>query len=500
LILANNAAGGVLGFVILFAIANYLYDADYTYGVVAFGLGLLGMYAFILNPGTDTAHIKRISEGMDEGECVGTYLAIKFVLTAVFIIVVLSSLFGWKHLLGKGFESPQHEVAIYILLVNFILTSFNGVFVATYEAKKEVAKVQIGMLLSTISRLAAVLIVLYFQLGIFGLAVTWNISMLSYFLASLILFRGVKIGRPRWVLAKNYMKFALPLVFVTMAAKLAMTTDRVMIQFFWGSADVGHYFAAMRFTAFLTFFGMAARKLVFPTISELYSKNKKHYIQDLTWSAEKYIALLLTPICFFIIFFPRDIILIMMSEKFLPAAAILAVFSVHGLITALNVPYAIQFAGANRPKMAAAIGVPKAILNIIFNMLLIPPAIFGITLLGLKGLGAAIGTLASSVLYTIFVRIVIYKKVTGVKSNWRLVFNLIAASVMVLFLRFVLYDIYPIERIYDFLIYAAIGAPIYFAAMMALGQLPMKDIRYIMKVVNPVEMIRYIRNEIFGKK
>ena len=500
LIMANNAVGGFLGFVILYLIANFMIEADYNYGVVAFGLAFLGMFMFIISPGTNTAHIKRISEGKDVGVCIGTFLAMKVVLTTLFLAVVLTCIFGWNNFLGQGFESPQHRIVIFILLFNFVITSFNGVIISTFEAKKEIAKVQIGMLLSTLARMATVMIVVSFGLGIYGLAITWNISILTYFIASVIMFRGYPIKRPSWALAKDYMKFSLPLLFATLAVQLAFTTDRVMIQLFWGSADVGHYFAAWRITAFITLFSVGVQKLVFPTISEYHSENKMGHIKELTWTAEKYIALFIIPICFFIAFFPRDVIGTMLSDKFLPAAPILAIFTIYSLLAALNIPYASQLPGTNRPGLAAALGIPRCLLNILLNILLIPTSIWGIRLAGLKGTGAAIATAISMALYFVATRIVVYKYISKTKNNFKILFNLLSAAIMGLFLKFILYDYYPITHVWDYLIYAALGGTIYFSFMALFGQFKKKDIAYIIQVIDPIKMTKYILHELLGRK
>jgi len=475
-------------------------NADYTYGAVAFCLGFLGMFAFILNPDANMAHIKRVSEGMDVGKCIGTYLAIKTVLTMIFLVVVFVCLFGWKHIFGKGFESPEHEIALYILLINFVLTSFNGVFIATYEGKKEIAKAQFGMLMSTTSRLAAVFIVVYFQLGILGLAMTWNISMMVYFLVSLLMFKGYKIKRPSWSLAKNYMRFGAPILFVAAAYVLVVNTDRVMIQLFWSSDDVGHYFAAWRITLFITMIAVSVRKLVIPTISEYHTENKGSHIQDLTWAAEKYIALFIVPICFFLAVFPKDVLHIMTSDEFLPAAPILSIFAIYSLLVALNIPYESHFVGNNQPKMAAMLGVPRSLLNILLNMVFIPTSLFGIRLAGLKGVGAALGSLVSTVIFVVVSRIVIYRSVSGTKSNWRIIFNLISAGLMCVFLYFVLYPYHPIVRYYDIFLFMVVGAIIYFATMFIFRQFTKKEVVYLLKVVDPIQMIKYIKNEVFARK
>ena len=455
---------------------------------------------FIISPGTNTAHIKRISEGKDIGVCVGTYLTMKVIFTILFLAVVLTCIFGWESILNQGFESPQHRVAIFILMFNFVITSFNGVLISTFEAKKEVAKVQIGMLLSTLARLATVMIVVSFGLGIYGLAVTWNISILTYFTASLIMFKGYPIKRPSWILAKDYMKFSLPLLFTTLAWQLAFTTDRVMIQYFWHAEDVGHYFAAWRITAFITLFSVAVQKLVFPTISEYHCKNKMGYIRELTWTAEKYIALFITPMCFFLAFFPRDVIGTMLSDKFLPAAPILCIFTIFSFLAAINIPYASQLPGTNKPGLAAALGIPRSILNILLNLLLIPTSIWGFRLAGLKGTGAAIATAISMALYFVATRIVVYKYISKTKNNFKILFNLLFAAIMGLFLKFILYDYYPITHVWDYLIYAALGGTIYFSFMALFGQFKKKDIAYIIQVIDPIKMTKYILHELLGRK
>ena len=71
---------------------------------------------FITNLGFVNAHIKRVSEGKDLGRCIGTFLSVKFVLIASALFILISSLFIWTNVLGRGFETSEHLQAIYIIL------------------------------------------------------------------------------------------------------------------------------------------------------------------------------------------------------------------------------------------------------------------------------------------------------------------------------------------------------------------------------------------------
>ena len=71
---------------------------------------------------------------------------------------------------------------------------------------------------------------------------------------------------------------------------------------------------------------------------------------------------------------------------------------------------------------------------------------------------------------------------------------------MGLFLKFILYDYYPITHVWDYLIYAALGGTIYFSFMALFGQFKKKDIAYIIQVIDPIKMTKYILHELLGRK
>ncbi len=497
LIVANNFLGGAMGWFILYLIFQNMENPAHDYGIVSFALGFLGMFMIILTPGTNTVHIKRISEGRDIGKCVGTYLAIKSVLTPLYLVVVISVLFGWEFLLGYGFESPQHKYVIYLLLLNFVLGSYISVFISTFQGKKEIAKVQLCMLLSTIAKLATVLVIVGLNMGPMALAMAWNMSNIAYIISCAVLFfKDYKVKRPTWAMSKDYIKFSLPLLFFTLAGMLAVTTDRVMIQLFWSSEDVGIYFAAYQITVFITTFGVAVRTLVLPTISKFHKEKNYKQIQFLTKMAEKYISLFILPICMFVVFFPEGVVKIMLGPKAMDSAPILAIFGIFVMFQVLSIPYGPQLSGTNRPKLTAALGIPRFGLNILFNLIFIAPSVMGITLLGWGAKGAAIGTLLSTVIYYIALRIVVYKFISGSKGSWRIVLNALGAFIMAVVMKYALAPYWAIDRFYDLIGYSIVGAVIYFALMFIFREFGKNEVKYIWGIINPREMTRYIKKEL----
>jgi len=61
------------------------------------------MFNVIADLGFSAAHVKRISEGKDLGECIGTYATIKILLTVVMVALVISGIAIWKYVLHNEF-------------------------------------------------------------------------------------------------------------------------------------------------------------------------------------------------------------------------------------------------------------------------------------------------------------------------------------------------------------------------------------------------------------
>ena len=62
-------------------------------GEFSFALSLVGSFTFIAFFGFRMAHVKRISEGLDLGKCIGTFLSIRFFFNFInahyFYLVIL---------------------------------------------------------------------------------------------------------------------------------------------------------------------------------------------------------------------------------------------------------------------------------------------------------------------------------------------------------------------------------------------------------------------------
>ena len=103
-------------------------------GIIGFAMAFLALFNIVADLGFSRAHVKRVSEGKDLGTCIGTYAAVKLVLTGLMVTVVFAGIFIWKNVLNKGFYDATTESMIFVLvgdlnegkIYSSIKSSFSG--------------------------------------------------------------------------------------------------------------------------------------------------------------------------------------------------------------------------------------------------------------------------------------------------------------------------------------------------------------------------------------
>ena len=90
-------------------------------GEVSYALSIVGSFTFLAILGFRMAHIKRVSEGMDLGKCIATFLSIRLVLISFMVVIFVFCLWIWTNLLGKQLYDIQTPYLIATILVYYVL-------------------------------------------------------------------------------------------------------------------------------------------------------------------------------------------------------------------------------------------------------------------------------------------------------------------------------------------------------------------------------------------
>ena len=499
LIIMTYFLNGLLGYLAIFFITKYMSANDY--GIVAFALGYVTLFSIFGTFGFHQAHIKKISEGKDLGICNGTFYSIKIILTIFMTILVVLSVFLWKYFLGRGFESETHELAIYIMIVYWIIQSIAGAFICTFNAKKEIAKSQIPLLLETFVRVIVTIYVAVAGYGALALAITYICGNIIYFLSALFFVRKYPISKPTKEFLKSYTKFALPLTIVVSSAIIMENIDKVLIQLFWNSEEVGYYYAVYKLSRFINMFTIALGTLLFPTYSMLHALNDYDGIRRLTFHSERYISMIVFPLVFSMAILAEPIAKIMLSG-WTATIPILQILPFYVLLAALERPYQSQFLGMNKPRLATNRILIMVITNVTLNIVLIPVDIkvLGLKLAGLGATGAAIATVISYLIGYIYSRIMTWKLHKS-KGSLKILYHAFAAIIMTVFLYILLYQfqiILYVKRWYYLAAICLLAYCLYILILVILKEYTKKDFDLFMDTLNIKKMLKYIKDEIRG--
>ena len=91
----------IIGWIALLFVARKM-GAE-VLGEFSYAMSLVGGFTFLAFFGFRMAHVKRISEGLDLGKCIGTFLSIRLFLISFMLFVFALFYWIWTVLLEKEF-------------------------------------------------------------------------------------------------------------------------------------------------------------------------------------------------------------------------------------------------------------------------------------------------------------------------------------------------------------------------------------------------------------
>ena len=498
LIVATQIINGLLGYIGLKFIAKYM--QPWQYGIVGFAYGFVALFSIFGNLGFNAAHIKRVSEGKDLEECIATFATVKIILAGLMTGIVILSILIWKYVFGRGFETPLHEKAIYLMLSYFVLSILASIMTSTFTARKEIAKTRLPLFFYNLTRIAATIFVAFYNLGVLALAYTYIFGEIFHFAFALFLFKGYPIGKPSLEYFKNYFSFAKPMAIATASSIIMTNIDKVFIQLFWSATQVGEYFAIFNLSRFIILFSGAIGTLLLPTVSEHHAKNNTEEIKRITTLSERYLSMIVFPIIAIMVVLAKPIIHMLLSDKYMPALHVLYILPLFVLLEALSRPYQSQLQGMNMPEYTRNRVFIMMLINVFLNLILIPRDIrsLGIKLAGLGAEGAAIATVISYFAGLVYIRFVSWR-FTGIKGNKRVLLHVIAAIPSGLVLYYISKYV-SISRWYHLIAAGMFGIAIYFGILFLMREFKREEINFFMDTLNIRKMVKYIKEELHGKR
>jgi len=462
-------------------------------GTVAFGLAFVSVFEFLADLGIGSAHIKLVSEGREIDKCISTFSLLKIAYTILFFFIVLGMFLFQKYIVNVQFESTTHEYVILIYLITITINQLLLIPKLTFVGKTEQAKQDIpdifGKIFYNIFRVIIVL------LGYKAIAIASGnlISIIITIPFILYLFKDYPRDKFNKKLASKYFKISLPLIFIGMSEKTMFYLDKVMLQYFTNSKQVGYYTAGFRIGSFLLMIANSVGMLFFPIFSKSASEGNFQYIKNTIQKYERFCFLFIMPMVIFLSIYSDTIIKVILGNQYLSSIPVMILINLAMFFTILNMPYGNIITGMGFFKLVAILYILDLIFFVGSMFVLSSPKILD---LGVTGTATAV--FLSNIFIGSLFRFYAKKKcdVLDLKTDIKYIIFGIANFIGFYFF----YNRFSIVYGINFKI---IFIPIYFSityfVLFFLGLLNKNDLDNYKKLIKINKIINYIKEEIRDK-
>lgn len=362
------------------------------------------------------------------GEKKANYISTVF--SSILLVVFLISLFiGTGIIIFKSpisdflFGSKDYTLIVIFLAIILVLKNIgaeNGALLKARRYIKTITLIDCGYFLS-ISIVVALTCVftknIFWVIASFVFLETIRLLVTSFF----ILNRGIKLTKPSFRSFFPLLKFGTPLLIASLGAWFVELSDRYLINYFGNISEVGIYSLNYGIACVLIISWVALTNILLADFSALYDQGRIKELEKRFGKILKYGIAFSLPGVFGLSFLAKPIIEVFSSKEFVSSYKVLIIVSIAIFFYGIFIHFATLLNVLKKVKVLNLMWVFMGVVNIIFNILLIPK--FGI-------IGAAVSTLISFLLGLVI--IILYSSFyfeINFKKNW-LVKTVIACLIM----------------------------------------------------------------------
>lgn len=476
-VLAMTCLASFLSYIIRVFFARKLSVSDYGLFWATF---TFMMFLLIFREiGLNSAQTKFIAEAYAQKD----YSRIKTIFVSSFVFKFISSsllicffIFGARFLSAYYFKSP---ISYYILVnlslyifFSFLLNHLQSILCGFQEVKwyslEEPLRLGLALLFSFI----------FFQFGLGVMAPVFGF-ITGVFLTLAIMFVGLSKYffilkypiKDFWGTAKQLFNFGLPVIFTGFGGKFISHFDVLLLTALVSLKEVGVYNAILPTALLFLFFPRAITAILFPMISELGGKKEFKKISEGISLIYSYSFVVIIPLVISVFVFSDYFITTLFGEEYISGVFPFRVLLVGVLAYVVAAINNSAISGMGKPIVVTKIILFAGLVNIIFNLILIP--ILGIT-------GAAIATTVSYILSLVLSTwwVVKYLKLISPWLNW---LKLIVVAAIFGFLVYLINNILLYPILLKILISLSISFIVYLLLIFVFRIVEIKKLKRIIK-------------------
>ena len=406
-LLISQILASIFAFIWTILLARYLGVNDY--GILGFAISITTILGVLDDLGISTHIVRHIATDYESApKYLGNALPLKVIFSTFKIILTIITLV----IMGKN----EFTITITLLFtLEMIFKSYiytlNGAFQAFEEGKFQ----GIGNILINTNTLLFILISIYTNLGLIGVA-------FSYILANIIALvyeyyvLNKYIVKPKYELDLEFCKkitlLSLPFAVTSILYTIYYSIDVVMLSAMVGDYATGIYNATYKLISVLTLFYGVYGAVIFPVMSKLYKNDKSMLLVSFEKSI-KYLMMIIIPLATATVFYSSDIIQLIYGNQYNAAASVLSILIWTVCLLFISGAANTLLNASHKELSVTKIYAAAAVFNIALNFFMIPHFSYN---------GAAITTVASDVLIVCLQCYIIYK--LGHRPNKKLYLDL----------------------------------------------------------------------------
>ncbi|MGB3541599.1 flippase [Rubrivirga sp.] len=365
-------------------------------GMLAFGMALVAYFVLAVALGFDAVGVREVARSADrEKEIVPNLLGVRLVLAFVATVVFV----GLAEVLGL---EPIYKNAVLVLSGLILARAIQLDWV--YQAREQMGKVSAR---NTAAAGVTALIALAFVRGPEDLAIAAAALAAGPFVANLVLLAvyALEVGVPRpqferaaW---KALLAPALPLAASSLVSQFYYNADKLMLEAFRATAEVGLYEVAYKLYAIAVAPAGVLYLAFYPALSSAFEDRDAMVQESRRYGGIQFVLGL--PLALAGVVLAPDLVELVFGAEYLGASTALRILFAYAGLSYVSMTFGVPLMAWNDEKgyMRSVLG--GGVANVILNVSLIIP--FGLV-------GAAIATIASEAIVTVGMA-VRYRRLTG---------------------------------------------------------------------------------------
>jgi len=484
------------GFAATYFVAHYLGAS--ALGTVGHLLSLVGTLALVSDLGLHQAFRKCASERPeDNAGYVTALIGAKALLgLLLFGACVMAPVVDPR--LGEQLRQADVRGAYWAIAAYYLLNSLSSIPALTFQARRETAKYTLpgtmGALVSSGAKIAMALM----HASLTGLAIAYTLETTVGLVISLWMFRRYPLRRPNRDEVGHLIRYSRPMVVVTALAYILPNVDRILLERSWDAREVGYYTAVLGLVALVQRIPLAAMNIFLPQAAEDVARGELREVERRLFVLERYLLMITVPVCAAVALASQAIARAYLGPEFARSGPILAVLAINPIMVALFEPYNSVVYAVEKHQYLVPSGLLSLGILLLADGLLVPRALGRTALLGLGGLGAAIGGLISQAVNGAF-QVGIARRYAKVGLYWRAA-RFAAAGAAMVASGLAVQRIAGSTSAWAMAAALIVGGAFYLSTLALLREFTLGDARLFLQLLHPRRMLDYVTAELLGTK